>query len=102
MNAGGRRMRVSLAVVESGSPIMATAVAEKLNASGKEDRAVTVDDVMGAIHHLNFLFSREDQPWRVTIQEKGDDYRLNLVPIKIEYQGEDEETDDTENGEAAA
>jgi hypothetical protein len=89
LNATGRRVRVSLAVINAERAILASEIVTALNSSGKEDREIDFGDVMGAIHHLNYLFSRENQPWRVTIHSKGEnDNILNLVPVKIEYENE--------------
>jgi hypothetical protein len=76
-----------------------------LNSSGKEDRTVVLDDVMSAVYHSNFLFSREEQPWRITIKDRNNgDKKLNLVPVKIEYEGDEldeDDADDSGEGEAA-
>jgi hypothetical protein len=106
LNATGRRTRVTLAVINAEGPILASDVVSQLNGTGKEDRAVDTGDVLGAIHHLNFLFSRENQPWRVTIRDQeGGDKKLNLVPVRIEIQGGDEDEENTsqsKDDEAAA
>jgi hypothetical protein len=101
LNATGRRVRIALAIINAEGPIMASKIVEDLNATGKEDRTVNIDDVMGGVRHINFLFTREDQLLRITLKEKeGGDYRLNLVPVKVEYEGSDDEEPST--GEAAA
>jgi hypothetical protein len=90
LNATGRRARSVVTVVDANAPILASEVVAKLNAAGKEDRTVDIDDVMGDINHANFKFSKFEQPWRFTIKPKENDNRLNLVTVKIEY-GEDTE-----------
>jgi len=104
LNVTGRRMRVTLAVINADGPILASQIVDQLNASGKEDREVVLDDVMSAVYHSNFLFSREEQPWRITIKDRSNgDKKLNLVPVKIEYEGDEveDEADDSGEGEAA-
>jgi hypothetical protein len=104
LNATGRRVRVALAIINAEGPIMASQIVSDLNATGKEDRTVELDDVMGAVRHINFLFSREDQPLRITIKDRDDgDKKLNLVAVKIDYEDvDDEEPPKSESGEAAA
>jgi hypothetical protein len=103
LNATGRRVRVALEIINAEGPIMASKIVENLNNSGKEDRTVVLDDIMSAVQHINFLFVRENQPLRITIQDKdNDDKRLNLVSVRVEYEDEDEEEDAPETGEAAA
>jgi hypothetical protein len=105
LNATGRRVRVTLAIINAEGPILASQIVSDLNATGKEDRAVDIDDVMGAVHHSNFLFSREDQPWRITVKDlDNSDKKLNLVSVRIEVQDQPEETapEVSQTGEAAA
>jgi len=92
LNSVGRRTRVALLVIDSEGPSLASNVAKTLNESGKEDREVTVDDVVAALNHINFKFSKLDQPWKFLIKDKADgDKRLTLVPVKIEYEDDDAE-----------
>jgi|HubBroStandDraft_5_1064220.scaffolds.fasta_scaffold12490_1 hypothetical protein len=106
LNATGRRMRVVLAIINAEGPINASKIVTDLNATGKEDREVDADDVMGAVHHANFLFSRENQPWRITVKDlENSDKKLNLVAVRIEYDEADEpapEAQPKDEGEAAA
>jgi hypothetical protein len=103
LNATGRRVRVALAIINAEGPIMASKIVSDLNATGKEDRTVEIDDVMGAVRHINFLFSREDQLLRITIKDRDDgDKKLNLVPVKIDYEDVDDEVEPPKTGEAAA
>lgn len=101
LNATGRRTRVAIAVIDSDKPILASEIVEKLNAGGKEDRVIDIDDVMEGINHSNFKFSKLEQPWRFLIKEKENDKRLSFVPVKIEY-GEEPEEEATEQTQTAA
>lgn len=103
MNATGRRVRVALAIINAEGPIMASQIVNDLNATGKEDRTVEIDDVMGAVRHMNFLFSREDQLLRITIKDRDNgDKKLNLVPVKIDYEDTDDEEEPPKSGDEAA
>jgi hypothetical protein len=100
LNATGRRVRVALEIINAEGPINASSIVSILNAGGKEDRVIDVSDVMGAVQHVNYLFMRENQPLRVTVKDKDDgDKRLNLVPVRVEY---DDEEGTSSSGEAAA
>ena len=90
LNATGRRARVDVVIFDNG-PILASSVVEKLNASGKEDRPVDLNDVMEAVNHTNFKFSKMDVPWRIIIRDVENDKRLSLAAVKIEYETPDEE-----------
>jgi hypothetical protein len=105
LNSTGRRMRVTLEVIEAGGPILASTVAANLNATGKEDREVVLDDVISAVQHTNYLFVRENQSYRITVKPVGEsgDQKLNLVSVRFEVEGdEDEETVEPNNGDEAA
>jgi hypothetical protein len=92
LNITGRRMRVTLEVIEAKGPIFASEVVAKLNATGKETKEISQDDVMAAVIHSNYLFSRENQPYRITTKEQENgDVRLNLVSVRIEIEGDDDE-----------
>lgn len=92
LNANSRRTRMAIAAIEPGKSVLASEVVAKLNANGKEERAVDIDDVIGDISHINYKFSTLEQPWRFLIKEKeGGDKRLSLVAVRIEYDEEPEE-----------
>jgi hypothetical protein len=107
LNATGRRMRITLAIIEAKGPIMAQQIVDDLNATGKEDRTVVVDDVMKTAQHTNYLFVRENQPWSITIKDKdSENPKLHLVSVRMEILEEPEETPvepiEDASGEAAA
>jgi hypothetical protein len=83
-NATGRRARITAMIVDANGPILASAIVSALNATGKEDRTVEINDVMSGVRHLNFLLSREDQPWKVIYNKESEDPSLNLVPVRVE------------------
>jgi hypothetical protein len=99
-----RRAKVAVAVMDNQGPILATEIAEHLNANlGEGEVTVAVKEVKACAEHINFLFTREEQPWRITIRPKdGGDLRLNFVPIRVEYEDEDPETDTTAEDQSAA
>jgi hypothetical protein len=92
LNATGRRMRVTVAVINADGPILASQIAADLNATGKEDREVVIDDIIAAVQHTNYLFVRENQPYRITVKPVGEqDQKLNLVSVRMEIEGDEDE-----------
>jgi hypothetical protein len=86
LNANGRRTRAALVVIDNPGSILASEVAAKLNASGKEDRVLDVTDVISAVNHVNYKFSKVQMPWAILAKEKENgDKSLSLVSVKIEY-----------------
>jgi hypothetical protein len=98
LNATSRRTKVAIPIFEAGGPIMASEVLRTVNLSAG-DNPFDMKEVMLFANHLNFLFSRENMPYRVTNKAKGDDTRLNLVPVQID---DEEDASDTQGDEAAA
>lgn len=102
LNATGRRMRATLAVINADGPILASEIVSALTAAGKEERPIDNGDVVSAVQHTNFLFVREKQPWHITIRElENGDKRFNLVPVRMEIPDEDD-AEQSGNDEAAA
>jgi hypothetical protein len=93
-----RRAKVAVIVMDNQSPIFASQVAEELNSKLEESEVrVDVKEVIACVNHLNYLFTREEQPWRITVRQKdGGDKRLNFVPIRVEYDDQDETIETTE------
>jgi hypothetical protein len=98
-----RRAKVAVIVMDNQGPIFATQVADDLNQkAGENDIKVEVKEVIACAHHLNYLFTREEAPWRITIRDaEGGDKRLNFIPIRVEYEDRDEEDPSTEDQSAA-
>jgi hypothetical protein len=88
-----RRAKVAVIVMDNNGYILASQVAEKYNANlDAEEIKIEVKEVMACVHHLIYLLAREESPWRITIREKeGGDKRLNFVPIRVEYEDNDDE-----------
>lgn len=89
LNSSSRRTKVAVPIFEAGGPIMASAIVAQLNEA--EEKKFDMKEVVLFALHLNYLFSRENLPYRVSSKEKGDDNRLYLVPIQID-DGDEETT----------
>jgi hypothetical protein len=82
-----RRTKVAVIVIENKGPIFASHVADMLNeklAEGEEK--VEIKEVMACVNHINYLFTREEEPWHILIRGEDEDRRLNFVSAKVEYQ----------------
>jgi hypothetical protein len=88
--AVSRRAKVAAFIIDGNGPVNASDIVDKLNADPDEDD-INAKKVLSAVNFDNYLFSKHEQPWRITIKSKGEDTVFNFVPVKIEYQGGDEE-----------
>lgn len=103
LNATSRRMRVTLAIINADGPILASDIVKSLTEAGKEEREIDTGDVLSATQHSNFLFVRERQPWHITIRDlENGDKKLQLVPVRIEIQNDEEDAPQSKDDEAAA
>jgi len=84
--AVSRRAKVLAHIIDSDGPIAASAIVEKLNADPDESD-INLKKVISAANFDNYLLSKHDLPWRITVKTKGEDTIYNFVPVKIEYQG---------------
>jgi hypothetical protein len=92
LNKDSRRTKVALAIINAERPILASQVMAQLNEKESEESKFDLKEISMFASHLNWLFEREKQSWRVTIVDRSEgDKRLNLVPIKIEYQDDAED-----------
>ena len=95
LNAASRRTKVAVPIFEAGGPIMASEVLTKVNEKETENK-FDMKEVLLFANHLNFLFSRENLPWRVTVNAKGEDTRFNLIPVAVEYINDEGGTEEQE------
>lgn len=102
LTSTGRRAHTAIVVIDANGPILASEVVKKLNDGGKEDRIVDLDDVLSSVNHVNYKFSKMDQPWRITVKDaENNDKRLNLASVRIEV-SEEAGHNEPEAGNAAA
>jgi hypothetical protein len=87
--AVSRRAKVLAFIIDGNGPIAASEIVEKLNAD-PEEGDINIKKVVSAANFDNYLLSKHEQPWRITVKAKGEDTVFNFVPVKIEYQGESE------------
>jgi hypothetical protein len=83
-----RRAKVAAWIIDSEGSISASELMKKLSDDPKEEEEVTFKKVMSTVNFVNYLFSKHEQPWRITIKGKEEDTHFNFVPVKIEYQSE--------------
>jgi hypothetical protein len=88
-----RRAKVAVIVMDNNGPIFASQVAELYNTNLDEGEIkIEVKEVMACVNHVVYLLTREEKPWRITVRPKdGGDKRLNFVPIRVEYEDNDDE-----------
>jgi DNA-nicking Smr family endonuclease len=82
-----RRTKVAVIVIENNGPILASQVAEKINQNLPEgEEKIEIKEVMACVHHVKYLFTREEQPWQIIVRDlENGDKRLNFVSVKVEY-----------------
>jgi hypothetical protein len=89
-----RRAKVAVMVIDHSGPILASEIIENLQKDPKETGEVTLKKVVSTVNIINYLLSREEQPWRIVPRDHGEDNKLfNFVPVRIEYQDTDLEQD---------
>jgi hypothetical protein len=97
-----RRAKVAAWIIDHNGSIAASEIMQKLSDDPKEEEEVTIKKVISAANFVSYLFSKHDQPWRITVKSKGEETFFNFVPVKIEYQGaNDEETEVVQQAEVA-
>jgi hypothetical protein len=83
LNMASRRTKVTVPIFEADGPIFASDIMKQLNET-EEDKFDVKEVALFALH-LNYLFSRENQPWKVVVQDKeGGDKIIRLVSSPIE------------------
>lgn len=87
--AVSRRAKVAAAIIDSEGTIMASEIVAKLSGDPEEE-GLDIKKVVSAANFDNYLLSKHEQPWRITVKSKGEDVSFNFVPVRIEYQGSDE------------
>jgi hypothetical protein len=101
--AVSRRARVAAMIIEKNGPINATEVMTNLSSEPSDDEGeITIKKVISTVNFVSYLFSKWDQPWRITVKGKGEDTIFNFVPVKIEYQGSQEPEPEAEAPAEAA
>jgi hypothetical protein len=84
-----RRARVGAAIIDGNGSVTLSDLVAKLSNDPKEDEGeVTPKKVISAANFVNYLLSKYEQPWRITIKSREDETYFNFVPVRIEYQGE--------------
>jgi hypothetical protein len=86
-----RRAKVAAWVIDHEGSITSTELMKNLSDDPKEEEEVTAKKVMSTVNFVNYLFSKHEQPWRITVKEKDEETYFNFVPVKIEYQSEGDE-----------
>lgn len=96
-----RRAKVAVEIMDNKGPIFASHIVDTLNEHLEEsEEKLEIKEVMACVNHINWLFTRFEQSWLITVKEReGGDKRFNFVPVKIEYEDPDEE--DKNTGEAS-
>lgn len=87
--AVSRRAKVAAAIIDSEGVITASEIVAKLG-SDPDEEGLDIKKVVSAANFDNYLLSKHEQPWRITVKSKGDDVSFNFVPVRIEYQGSGE------------
>jgi hypothetical protein len=82
LNATSRRTKVAVPIMEANGPILASEIMKSLNET--EESKFDMKEVVLFALHLNYLFSRENQPWKVVVQDKDSDKIIKLVSSPIE------------------
>jgi hypothetical protein len=82
LNATSRRTKVAVLIMEANGPILASDIMKKLNET--EESKFDMKEVVLFALHLNYLFSRENQPWKAVVQDKDSDKIIKLVSSPIE------------------
>ena len=83
LNMASRRTKVTVPIFESEGPILASKIMNDLNEA--EEKKFDMREVVLFALHLNYLFSRENQPWKVVVQDKeGGDKIIRLVSSPID------------------
>jgi hypothetical protein len=94
-----RRAKVAAMIIDHEGAIPASEIETALRNDPKEEEEVTLKKVISAVTFVDYLLSKHEQPWRITIKNKGDgegegegegggQIYFNFVPVRIEYQGE--------------
>jgi hypothetical protein len=102
-NADSRRMRVAFGVIGNKGPILLSELVTKVNALASDEQ-IDAKQALTALNHVNYYFSKKNQPWTIIVKPHGeDDKRLNLASIKVEILDEDTSIEDEPevSGEAA-
>jgi hypothetical protein len=83
LNMASRRTKVTVPIFEAQAPILASEIMNKLNET--EEKKFDMKEVVLFALHLNYLFSRENQPWKVVVQDReGGDKLIRLVSSPID------------------
>jgi hypothetical protein len=83
LNMASRRTKVAVPILEAnGEVVMASEIMNKLNET--EENKFDMKEVVLFALHLNFLFSRENQPWKTIVQDYNNDKRIRLVSSPID------------------
>jgi hypothetical protein len=82
LNANSRRTKVTVPIFEANGPILASEILAKVNEN--EENKFDMKEVVLFALHLNFLFSRENQPWKVLVQDQGNDKIIKLTSSPVE------------------
>jgi len=83
LNATSRRTKVAIPIMEANGPILGSEIMRKLNES--EESKFDMKEVVLFALHLNYLFTRENQPWKTIVQDReGGDKVIKLVHSPIE------------------
>ena len=83
LNMASRRTKVAVPILEAnGEVVRASEIMNRLNET--EENKFDMKEVVLFALHLNFLFSRENQPWKTIVQDYNNDKLIRLVSSPID------------------